>query len=360
MLGIDSRAARATWTAILILALLALVYLIRETLMVFVSAVLFAFMLAPMVDLLVRLLPATKSRTAALAIVYVAFVAVLAVLAVTVGSMVAEQASALTARIPELLARMEEPDTLALPGVIAGAKDVFFGRIREQIQEHSGEIVSYLSKAGWRVVLAAGNLAYVVLVPILSFFLLKDGRAIMDSTLSGITDPVKRLKLEEILGDLNVLLAQYMRALIILALATFVFYGAFFTATGVPFGILLAAIACPLEFIPMVGPLVATAIILLVSGFSGYPHVLWIIVFLAAYRLFQDYVLQPHLMASGVELHPLLVILGAIAGGQIAGIPGTFLSVPVLAGLRVVYRRIRQAPPAVPVDSKQKAVPLLR
>jgi predicted PurR-regulated permease PerM len=55
----------------------------------------------------------------------------------------------------------------------------------------------------------------------------------------------------------------------------------------------------------------------------------------------QDYGISPRLMSAEVELHPLLVIVGVFAGGEIGGIEGTFLSVPVLALLRVVYRRIR-------------------
>jgi predicted PurR-regulated permease PerM len=47
-------------------------------------------------------------------------------------------------------------------------------------------------------------------------------------------------------------------------------------------------------------------------------------------------------MRSGVQLDPLLVLFGIFAGAELAGVPGAFLSVPVLALIRVVYRRIRQ------------------
>jgi predicted PurR-regulated permease PerM len=48
-------------------------------------------------------------------------------------------------------------------------------------------------------------------------------------------------------------------------------------------------------------------------------------------------------MSSGIALHPLLVIFGALAGEELAGIPGMFLSVPVMATLRVLYLRIKKA-----------------
>ena len=48
-----------------------------------------------------------------------------------------------------------------------------------------------------------------------------------------------------------------------------------------------------LELIPFVGPLIGGIVTLLVAGLSGYPHLLWIVIFLILYRLFQDYVLSP-------------------------------------------------------------------
>ena len=62
MLGIDSRSARGTWTAALVLLGLWLVYLVRSTLFIFMLAVLFAYLLAPLVNLLDRLLPSSRTR----------------------------------------------------------------------------------------------------------------------------------------------------------------------------------------------------------------------------------------------------------------------------------------------------------
>ena len=94
----------------------------------------------------------------------------------------------------------------------------------------------------------------------------------------------------------------------------------------------------------MVGPLTAAIVILAVAGLGGFHHLLWIVAFLAAFRIFQDYVLSPHLLSEGMELHALLVIFGVLAGGSIAGISGSFLSVPVLATLRVIFRHLQKRP----------------
>jgi len=98
----------------------------------------------------------------------------------------------------------------------------------------------------------------------------------------------------------------------------------------------------------MVGPLAGASIVLLVAGLSGSHHLLAVLVFLLAFRFFQDYVVSPQLLSTGMKLHPLLVIFGILAGGSIAGVAGCFLSVPVLAALRIVYRQLlTKTPPTV-------------
>jgi len=79
-----------------------------------------------------------------------------------------------------------------------------------------------------------------------------------------------------------------------------------------------------------------------VTGLSGYSHVLLYIVFWIVFRMVQDYAISPYLMGKGVQLNPLLVLFGVLAGEQIAGVTGMFLSVPLLAISRVVFVRLRR------------------
>jgi len=91
----------------------------------------------------------------------------------------------------------------------------------------------------------------------------------------------------------------------------------------------------------VVGPLTGMVLSVAVATFSGYPNWGWMIVFLIVYRVFQDYVLSPWLLGSGVELHPILVLFGVLVGETVAGIPGLFLSVPAMAIIRIIYRHLR-------------------
>jgi predicted PurR-regulated permease PerM len=343
VLGLDRRAARFTWTVVFILLLLGFVYLIRETLFIFALALLFAYLLWPLVDYLDRWLPGV-SRVLALAIVYLSLVGLLFVIGIEIGSRVMLEANALATRVPELLSKLEHVgDPIASPPVQT-VKETVISTLRKQLVYHSRDILSLLPNAALGVLSHAGSLVFIVLVPILGFFFLKDGRSIRHSILEILAEGSRRDMIQEIAADVHLLLAQYMRALVLLAAVAFAAYGSFFSLIGVPYGILLAAIAFPLEFIPMVGPLSAAVIILMVAGLSGFHHLLWIFFFLVVFRVFQDYVLSPQLLSAGTELHPLVVIFGVLTAGQIAGITGCFLSVPVLATLRIVYRQLQKKP----------------
>ncbi|MFN3324078.1 MAG: AI-2E family transporter [Bryobacteraceae bacterium] len=334
MLAIDRRAARATWTVFLVALLLATLFLIRKTLLIFTVALLFAYLLSPMVDLVNRHVNRDRSRTVSLALVYLFLLAVLVTVGIALGTEIVQQATALAARLPQLVRNLEQPVELPIPAWAAQA-------IREQVEQHVVDILPFLQRAGREILELMSNLPFLVLVPVISFFLLKDGSEFRRLLLAHYIEPgPRRAVLEEILSDLHRMLAQFMRAIVILCFATFAFYGAFFAAIGMPYGILLATLAGFLEFIPVVGPLTASAAIVLVAIFTGFPHWPWIIVFLVAYRLLQDLILQPYLMSSGIALHPVLVIFGVMAGEQIAGIPGMFLSIPVLAALRVLAIRL--------------------
>jgi predicted PurR-regulated permease PerM len=340
MLGFDRKAARYVWTAALVLLSFFLIYLIGKTLFVFVLAVLFAYLLSPLVNLLDRFLP-TRTRTPALAGTYVIFVGLAVLLMAQIGSRVTEEAGALAKDFPAQMAKWEQPSPDLSPEVNKLRTEIV-DRARREITEGSHDLLANLAQAGIKAVTVATDLIYVVIVPILAFFFLKDGRVIREHVLDLVDDGPRRVLLDDLMADVHLLLAHYMRALVLLSLAAFTAFSIAFSIMGVPYSVLLAAIGGLLEFIPMLGPLTAGILIVVVSAVSG-AHVLGVIIFLLAYRVFQDYILSPHLMGQGVELHPLLVLFGVFAGAEAAGIPGTFLSVPVLALVRIVYLRIRKA-----------------
>jgi predicted PurR-regulated permease PerM len=352
MLGLESKAARYTWTAALVVVALVLVYLLRSTLFVFTLALLFAYLLSPLVNLLDRALPTNRTRTMALALAYVIFIAIVVLVVSQVGVRVVDQAHALSKKLPDMMVKWEAP-VPAAPANVNSMKAQVVEALRAELYKRASDILNLLPGASLKFLSVATGLIYVVIVPILSFFFLKDAEVIRAHVLSLVDAGPRRSLVDGLLADIHLLLAHYMRALVLLSLSTFTAYSIFFTILNMPFGVLLAVLAMCLEFIPMIGPLTAAAAILIVAAISGEP-ILTLLIFLVAFRLVQDYVISPNVMGQGVELHPLLILFGVFGGAEVAGVAGSFLSVPVLALARIVYLRVRRARLAqtmLPADS---------
>lgn len=339
MLGIDRKTLAPAWTLFLFGLLLVTLYAVRHVLIVFALAIFLAHLLGPAVTLLERYTPKVISRTIALALVYILLLGLIVLVSLPIASAIAAQAGGLASRLPEAVLTQDPVARFPLPGWLEPVRPKMSQLIREQVQQLGQNLLPLLTNAGLRVISGLGNLLSLILIPILSFFFLKDGSGIKESLLN-LLEPPSRAAASGVLDDLHLMLTQYIRALVLLSIAVFLTHSAFFTLIGLPYTALLAGVAAALEFIPVAGPLAAGAAILLVAGFSGYPHVLWIALFLAAYRIFQDYVLGPYLMSAGVEVHPVLVLFAVLAGEQVAGVPGMFFAVPVVAALRVVLLRL--------------------
>jgi predicted PurR-regulated permease PerM len=322
---------------------IAAAYAIRETLVVFMAALLFAYMLMPLVGLVERFTPRQVSPRIALAIVYLLLVGAIVALSITLGSQLVEEANSLAERLPNLISNRSWIDRIPLPAVLEPVRARIVQTVQAQLESGGKGILPYVGRLGTQLLSGAKYVVYIVLIPILAFFFLKDGREMREAMVISLIDERRRPMVDNILGDINVLLGEYIRALVLLALSSFTANSLFLGISGAPYAILLAVAAGLGEFIPVVGPAAAAIIILLVTGLSGYEHLLLYVIFWILYRIFQDYVLSPYLMGRGVNLNPMLVLFGVLAGEQIAGVIGMFFSVPVIATLRVIFVRLRRA-----------------
>jgi len=339
VLGIDRRTLQAVWTLFLFALTLLVIYNIGRTLVIFAVALIFAHLLAPVVNLVERLFPPTIPRVASLAVVYVVLIAILVLAFIPIGSRISVEFATLMARLPDAL-QGDPMANLPFPKWLEPFRPQVTLFLRDRISDFGNEIGPRLAAAGTGLIRGIGSVLGAILIPILSFFFLKDGTVLRDSFVDNFA-PHRRELVDNIISDIHVLLAQYIRALVVLSLAAFTAYSIFLAAMGGPYPVLLAGLAAALEFIPVVGPLAAAVVIVITAAASGFGHLLVILLFLAIYRVFQDYVLAPYLMSSGVELHPLLVLFGVLAGEQLLGVPGMFFSVPAMATLRLIILRLR-------------------
>src|SRR6185312_9287940 len=247
--------------AFLFVLVVTLIYLARGTIVIFMLAIFLAHLIAPLVDRVERHTPRSVSRTLSLTIVYLALIAIALAILIPVGAKIGEQASTLAGRLPEAI-KSDPLSRFPLPGWLEAWRPRMTEFIAEQTAGFGDKVLPMLKQIGPGILAGLGNVVAAVLIPILSFFFLKDGRAMRDAIIDSV-QARRRPMVEEILDDLHVLVAQYIRALVLLAIATFASYSIFLSATGVPYPVLLASIAGLLELIPVVGPLTAAIVTLL-------------------------------------------------------------------------------------------------
>jgi len=337
LLLIDTRTARALITILLFALALGFLYVARQTLIAFLFAIFFAYLVSPMVNYLEKLL---KGRGRAIAVIYAMLLGLVVLFFVSMGPRVTREGARLGQALPALLNQLSS-------GQIAeqlsehGWSDRSSELVRSFLVTHKDDITQLAQRVGLRIADVAKQAWMLLVVPILSMFFLKDGRAFSDVLLATVESRPQREFLQGVLNDLNQMLAHFIRAQLILAGLTLVAYSGFLGAMKVPYALVLGTIGGLLEFVPVVGPLAAAVTIVGVSLLLGYKHWVALVIFLVAWRLIQDYVTSPRIMGRSMELHPLTAIFGVMAGGEVAGILGIYLSIPVMASLRIVFRRWR-------------------
>jgi predicted PurR-regulated permease PerM len=330
---------RIVFILLAVIAFLWIVYKLTPVLLLVVLSVFFAYLVAPLVDVVqqpVRIGGRDRAlpRGLAIAVVYV-------VVFTGIGLAIYFLLPRFGAQFPVF---KQQADTY-----FATIKKTA-ARLHSYFEQH-GIVVNSDNKPlldrGYDIVTAAfkGMLAWLiylpwlVLIPILAFFFLKDADSFRRSALAMLPRGRLRWRGDELFQDINSALAAYIRAQLTACLIIGVVCSVGFALLGLPSPLVLGLIAGLLEFVPLVGPLavaiLAALLVLLQSGF-GLAFVL--LLFLGVLRIVQDYVIYPRLIGHGVHLHPLAVILAIMAGAELAGVAGIFLAIPVIAIVTVSYR----------------------
>lgn len=335
---IDARTSRVLFTVLLFALALGFLYIARRTLIAFLFAVFFAYLVDPAVSRVDRWV---RGRGRAIGVIYLLLIALLITFFFFVGPQIGRQAQRLSESLPKLLETVSSGQIAEQIGKEQGWSVTTRVQLSALLANHRAELLGLAQRIGVRVADVAQQAWLLIVVPILAAFFLKDGRSFGEVLLSFVHSRPQREFLEGVLGDLNQMLAQFIRAQLTLAALSFIAYIAFLGLTRVPYALVLGTAGGLLEFIPVVGPLLAAAVIFGVALLMSYPHWFVLLMFLAAWRLVQDYVISPRIMGKSMELHPLAAIFGVLAGGEIAGVLGIYLSIPIMASLRIVWRRWR-------------------
>ena len=333
----------------LLLALAAglwLLFALQGVILLLVLSMLFAYLIAPLVEFLCR--PVTWrgrrweiQRPLAISMVYVVLFASVGITSYVLFPLLGAQLTEFGRQVPSYMAyardqlqawqRFLNPEHLP-----EGVRDAI-NRTFTRTVDAAGE--SFSHGVGGLLPLL-GYLPWLILIPVVAFFLLKDGAAFRRTMLLTLPHGRLRGRGAEVFADINDALAAYMRAAVLACLLVGVLCTIGFVLIGVPYALLFGVVAGLLEFIPLVGPLAVALGATLVTSFHSINQAVWVVAFLGALRLAQDYVVFPRLVRRGIHMHPLGVILAILSGAELAGIVGIFLAIPAVAVLSVMHRHL--------------------
>lgn len=334
----DARTIRVLLTVMLFMIVLGFLYAAHHTLVAFLFAVFFAYLVDPAVS---RVEKWTHGRGLSIAVIYFLLVILLSTFFFFVGPQIAREAQRLSQNMPALLEKVGTGQIAEQFGTKHGWSLRTIEQAKAFLASHRNDLLELGKRVGFRIAELAQQSWLLVAVPVLAAFFLKDGRNFSEVALSFAHTRPQREFLQGVLDDLNQMLAHFIRAQLTLAALSLVVYVSFMELMRLPYALVLGTAGGLMEFIPVVGPLVAAVLIVGVALLMSYSHWLVLIVFLGAWRLIQDYVISPRIMGKSMELHPLAAIFGVLAGAEIAGVLGVYLSIPVMASLRIVWRRWR-------------------
>jgi predicted PurR-regulated permease PerM len=352
------RHRQALFALLMIAVVLFLLWTARGALPAFFIGLALAFVLDPGVTALAsRGVP----RWAGVLISYAAAVAIIWALLYFALPPITQQARELMEQLPQLGAAVGEVeraiiewyDGLPLPPDVRETIDEQLATSGEAIAAFLAGLLAPTINA---VVRAATFLVGLIVVPVWLFFVLKD-REGFSRTVASAMPPNWRADAENVLALLARVGGKWVRGQLLLG-------GSVFLATALgltiltllgfeefgQFTLILALIAGVLEWLPIIGPIVAAIPAILIGLSIGFPAAIAAAVLYTGIQQLENNVLVPKVMGDAVELHPAVMILALVVGGALFGIGGAILAAPTVAAGRDLYRygfhRFGGQPPA--------------
>lgn len=318
----------------------------------FILAFVFAYVANPLVD---RLAERGTGRGWAAVLVLAVVALLIAVAVVLLVPLVMHQGASFLEDLPRMMgeleawydARIQALADSTLPVIrdipFERAADLDTADVGQWLADRLAEI-----RPGWETAVGLGQgvqtavtiLAYVVLTPVLAFYLMRDFPA-MKRSLAGLLPRDRRETTLHLFRQYDVLLGEYLRGQLIVAAFVGVATAVGFWVVGYPNAVLLGVVAGVFNIVPYLG-LVVSLIPALVIALVTPP--LWVslvkvsVVFFGVQAI-DGYVLSPRIIGERVGLHPVWVMLAIIAAGTFFGLVGLLLAIPVAVLIKLLIVR---------------------
>lgn len=322
-----------------------LLYLLSPILMPFIVGALFAYLGDPLVD---RLEKTRLSRTLSVVIVFGTMIMSGLILLLFILPQLERQITGLVVRLPQFISWIQEnmlPRLIVILGLEPGSldlvvvKDAFANNIKD-ISGIMGRLLVKLTQSGQSLIVW---FAYLTLIPVVTFYLLRDWDILIGKVNDLIPRPYERL-VSKLAKQCDEVLAEFLRGQLLVMLALAVLYSVGLWIVGLEFFLLIGMLAGLVSFVPYLGFIVGIG----VAGIAGFMqfhdiiHLVYILIVFGVGQAIEGMVLSPLLVGDRIGLHPVAVIFAVMAGGQLFGIVGVLVALPVAAVIVVLLRYVHE------------------
>ena len=229
----------------------------------------------------------------------------------------------------------------------------FFQRFSDQLDELrkqlGGVLQNLLSASGQIVISVAGMIAALATVLTLTFFLLLGSERYVNAGVGLFPErhqPLVRRLLSQSAGAISGYITGNLAISVICGITTFVVL----LILGMPYAAPLALLVAVLDLIPLVGATLGGALLVIVGLFVEPWKAVVLLVYIVVYQQVEGSLLQPIVYSKAVQLNGLVILIALLVGGQLLGIPGALLAIPVAEIIRIVVTELlayrRTAPEA--------------
>ncbi len=297
----------------------------------FIIAIIISYVLNPVVKMLGgRKVP----RTVSVLLIYAVFLTSLSVILMNVIPMFVEQLEELGEHLPELTLHtqqlMNQWDNSILPGSIRMGMNNWFFQFEHRL---AASISSFLNNIGTTI----GVVFNAFIVPFLIFYMLKDFEAFERLVLRYLPRS-RRKSIVTLLKEIDEALGNYVRGQLLVCVIVGVLAYIGYMIIGMPFALLLAGVVAVCNIIPYLGPFLGAAPAMIMATTLSWKMVLMVFLVNMICQLIESNVISPQVVGKTLHLHPMLIIFALLVGGEIGGIPGLILAVPLFAVGKVVIQ----------------------
>ena len=292
-------------------------------------SLLLQLLLKPAVDFMER---RKIQRAIAAALAIIAFILVLVALASVISRSVLPSFQRFVAELPTIGQSLQQVPFLSDTDFIQDEFVNILDRLRSVGAEVLRASLSFL-------LVAFGKVVDFVIIIFVSFYLLKDGLTIK-LWLADLFPHTARRRVLRLFDTLLIALRAYICSQIVMCVITGVVVFAYFKLMGLPYASVFALLSGISEFVPVLGPTVASTLGTLMTAAMMRDVTVQTALFYVALTQVNHNVVYPALVGKSLHLHPVAVILGVAFGGEILGAAGMFLAVPFIVIAKIVITDI--------------------